>query len=541
MSKNKKSDADPTLAEYLDFDLAWKRAKNDLTHVFVKHPFELNLIESDLAGWISELRNSVQDQSYRVRPMVVCDVPKGKGAIRPGAHLSIEDRVLFAACLGAAFPHIYSALAWSQGNVDFSYLLSSATDVHWLKNQFDGWRNFDKKTLEIANNGGITHVVFTDITGFYEHVTLETLMSDLRDVGVPEKLVQQLSSMLNKWAETPGRGLPQGHSPSDILAKVYLDSIDTSLRDQGFTHLRYVDDFRIFARSESEAKRAILELSRLLRRRGLSLQTAKTEIVTVDKAVERVEALTKTIVEVRTRFMDEVRIYYSMTGYLPFDDAERLVEELAHDENIGVDEMPIQIVRQTFEDHFENQDVGSLFDKSLFHFLLNRLGKANDPVAVEYCLGILGDHPEETKPILKYLERLEQLGLVDDVLASFMESDEAVYGYQKYLILEARLLDANRPSAEFLSVTRNLAFDASQSLYLRSAARAILGLFGTKADLERMQQIYSEAHSVLEQCEIICCLHRLEANRRNSFFARIKDDSTAHGRAVKFSKRADDT
>jgi hypothetical protein len=201
--------------------------------------------------------------------------------------------------------------------------------------------------------------------------------------------------------------------------------------------------------------------------------------------------------------------------------------------------MPIQIVRQTFQVHFEDQNAEQSFDKSLFHFLLNRLGKANDPVAVNYCLGILGNHPEETKPILKYLERLEQLAVVDETLAKFMESEEAVYGYQNYLILEARILEAKRPTAEFLSVTRNLAFDSSQTLYLRSAARAILGQFGTKADLERMQQIYSEAHSILEQCEIICCLHRLEANRRNSFFARIKDDSTAHERAVKFSKRSD--
>jgi hypothetical protein len=360
----------------------------------------------------------------------------------------------------------------------------------------------------------------------------------LRAIGVPEKIVQQLSSMLNKWAETPGRGLPQGHSPSDILAKVYLDSIDTSLRDQGFNHLRYVDDFRIFTRSESEAKRAILELSRLLRRRGLSLQTAKTEIMTVASAIERVEALTKTIVEVRTRFLEEVRIYHAMTGYLPFDDAERMVEELARNENIAAEDMPIQIVRQTFQDHFDEQDAGHSFDKSLFHFLLNRLGKANDPIAVAYCLSILGSRPEETKPILKYLERLEKIAEVDGALASFIESEEAIYGYQKYLILEARLLDETPPDAEFLAVTRNLAFDPSQTLYLRAAARAILGKFGTKSDLERMQQIYSETHSTLEQCEIICCLHRLEANRRNSFFARIKDDSKAHERAVKFSKRS---
>ena len=128
------------LANTLDLETAWKRVRADLPHrVFVRHPFELALIESDLAGWLSKLSTDIAAGTYHPSSMVVCDVPKGKGAIRPGAHLAMNDRVVFAACLGACLPYIHTSLSWSQGVVDFSYQLSKQPDdVQWLRNHFDG-------------------------------------------------------------------------------------------------------------------------------------------------------------------------------------------------------------------------------------------------------------------------------------------------------------------------------------------------------------------------------------------------------------------
>ena len=79
---------------------------------------------------------------------------------------------------------------------------------------------------------------------------------------MPEEAAKLLSACLNRWAEPRGKGIPQGRrSASDILAKLYLDSIDHNLRNEGFSHLRYVDDIRIFCGDIREAKRAVLKLS----------------------------------------------------------------------------------------------------------------------------------------------------------------------------------------------------------------------------------------------------------------------------------------
>src|SRR5258707_2835442 len=103
-------------------------------------------------------------------------------------------------------------------------------------------------------------------------------MSDLRDLGCDANTVQILSTCLYRWAVIPGRGIPQGYSASDILAKVYLNPIDRAMGDEGFDYIRYVDDIRVFCKGFVNCKQALLFLTQQLRRRGLNLQTSKTEM-----------------------------------------------------------------------------------------------------------------------------------------------------------------------------------------------------------------------------------------------------------------------
>jgi hypothetical protein len=256
--------------------------------VFVCHPYELEVVEYDLDGWVAELLEEVRANRYRPHPLVVCDAPKGGGAVRPGAHFRVADGVMYAACVGACFPYIHKTLSWAQGRLDFSYPLGeSPDDIKWIRNEFEGWRDFRKSTIE-ALDQGFSHVVFTDISAYYENVDPYTLMSDLRQVGSPEPAVLQLSNCLNRWAQAPSRGVPQGHAPSDILAKLYLNNVDENLQSQGIKHLRYVDDFRIFCRGEPEAKKALLALTSLLRKRGLTIVDPRNWTTTLSRIPGRI-------------------------------------------------------------------------------------------------------------------------------------------------------------------------------------------------------------------------------------------------------------
>ena len=114
-----------TLAQLLDLRTAWRHVKDDIANrVFIRHPYSVTLVESDLDGWLATRATLIREGKYVPDSAFICDVPKGKGLIRPGAYLSLTDQLVYAACVGACFPEIHKRLKWSQGIVDFSYRLA---------------------------------------------------------------------------------------------------------------------------------------------------------------------------------------------------------------------------------------------------------------------------------------------------------------------------------------------------------------------------------------------------------------------------------
>ncbi len=512
---------DRSLSQTLNFELAWRRTQADVPHHgFVRHPFEAELIGTDLANWLSTIQTEIQTGNFRLGSHLLVNALKPNGAIRPGSCLRPSDSTVYSALVGVAFPYIQAALAWAQDTVDFSYRLSeNHGETQWIRDTMGGWRRFETETLRHLETD-FTHVLFTDVTGYYENVSLEILASDLRQLGVPDNVVVALSGMLNRWAQSPARSIPQGHSASDILGKVYLNPVDESLRNRGATHVRYVDDFRIFARSENDAKHQLLLLAQDLRTRGLSLQTAKTEILDIDTARLKIEELTRLIHETRHQFVERARELFLVSEYPPLYEIEALI---SGSENIN--ETPIVVIREAFDRHYINNYEQTSFNKSLFHFLINRLRHVGDSHAADRCFELLALQPQETSNILTYLEQTTGVPFWDERISAFFDSADAIYNYQIYEMLEWRYRDDTRLADGLLAHCRTLAFDNNRPGYLRSFARALLARNASIADLERFMQTYPSANSDLEQAELLCCLSSLETQRRNSFVSRVRGDN----------------
>jgi len=156
---------------------------------------------------------------------------------------------------------------------------------------------------------------------------------------------------------------------------------------------------------------------------------------------------------------------------------------------------------------------------------------------VNHCQELLETHPEETPVILKYLADVGAFAAVEGALVRFLKSEDAVYSYQVYLVVEWLCEEADEPSSEVVAVIRAYAFDNSAPAYLRAVSRAFLGSFGEIADLERLQTLYVEAGNSLEQSEIMCSLVRMERGRRNAFIARASGDGDWNRRAAEWIKR----
>ncbi|NJK28907.1 MAG: hypothetical protein HC940_01545 [Acaryochloris sp. SU_5_25] len=297
----------PELAGILDLNLSWKRVKHDVrsNRVFIKHPYEILLIEQDLEIWLSRIRQSIEEDSFSPSPAPICEIPKPCSGIRPASHVCMRDRVIYAACIEAIYLSIYDNLKWSQGTIDFNYQLlpPGKKSKSWFKSKF-AWKDFNNDTKSKINEG-YEYIIIADICGYYENINLEILLCELQDSSFPKELVTLLRKCLMKWADqNSGKGIPQGYSASDILGKLYLNYIDYHLHEEGVIHTRWVDDFRIFCKSLAQARQIVMFLTGLLRERGLNLQSAKTEICKSEKILSKIHAIEdklKPLVELYTQ------------------------------------------------------------------------------------------------------------------------------------------------------------------------------------------------------------------------------------------------
>ena len=209
--------------------------------------------------------------------------------------------------------------------------------------------------------------------------------------------------------------------------------------------------------------------------------------------------------------------------YFSAAQADELLEQMEKD-------APVEVLKQAFQKYFIETEEKN-FDKTLFHYLINRLKESKNDIAVDYCLKLLKTRPEETEWILKYLQSIlkhlqsiDAINQIENSVVGFLRSVHAVYPYQNYQILEWFSEYTQKPSEDLLEIARRMAFDKSQPKYLKVVSRKLVGEFGTIADLERLEWLYSELDDEIEKSNIICYLKNMELSRRNSFLGRAQHD-----------------
>jgi hypothetical protein len=323
------------------------------------------------------------------------------------------------------------------------------------------------------------------------------------------------------------RGIPQSFRPSDVLAEVYLNTIDKRLNTEGIEHLRYSDDLVIFCSSERAAILSLQLLTKLYREKGLNLQTAKSFIRRGDDAIEELRGASGTIPRLRDEIGKEVMAALKTDNpYSTPSELRRLVEQ-------GHVNLRLESLKKYLDVFFLSGKYP--FDKRLFHYIINRLAVLGDPSALEYCFEVLETHPEETKSVLGYFSDMQQKPEIADELARLILDDEIFMEYTIYLIL--RWLWIERLSSEpLLSMVRILLNRSGVASPCTQYCLAYLGEFGTDADLERIESLYREMSDEISRSTVICSLRRMEKGRRNSILERARLDSKLIGLAVNWVK-----
>ena len=221
------------------------------------------------SGLVSKLKSG-----HTVKTINSFDIPKPTLVLRPGHFITLPDRVYYQVLVNRFAKKVDKKMV----SRDISFSHRTGTGTKFLINFFKGWEAYNDKQNMLFKKNPTGLMLCTDLTAFFEHIQIKILIKTLRSLNVDKEICDALSHTLNTWTVNE-IGIPQGNDTSSFLANVYLDEIDKGMLEAGFKYFRYMDDIRVYCKTEDECHDALIKITQLLRDRNLHLSGGKTKIL----------------------------------------------------------------------------------------------------------------------------------------------------------------------------------------------------------------------------------------------------------------------
>ena len=222
---------------------------------------------------LRELSRRLREKTYEPQEPIRIYTPKASGLQRPISLLHIEDQIVLQ-----AFANLYARLLRErrknvERKVVFSNLLNTNDSIFFVQDWRKGFTLL-KKQINKIHGSGYEWVGHFDLSAFYDTVSHDLVGKTLTQRGAHNDLIFLLEKCLSKLTHSSkscqhSHGIPQGPIASDVLAEFLLLPIDEQLMQKRIKYVRYVDDIRIFGRTENEVRKAALYLEETCRERGL--------------------------------------------------------------------------------------------------------------------------------------------------------------------------------------------------------------------------------------------------------------------------------
>lgn len=341
--------------------------------------------------------------NYIQGPAIPMDIPKQTLVLRPGHFLALKDRLYYQILVNEfAYGVDKKLVDWS---VSFAHRLS--TDKKYFlspRDNIESWKLMNRKTEKYFNKNKDGFLLKTDINAYFEHIKIKKLIEILVQFRVNKEITNNLSSLLNGWANGEEIGIPQGNNCSSFLGNIYLHEVDEAMISLGFNYYRFADDIKVFADSEIEIRGALAKLTELLRPLNLHLNGGKTKILRSSEYFSE-----------SNKFSEEMEaVSYSLKWGAEDIDVEETTKYLKTIWNGAVNKK-------------------SILNKTAFNFAIYRLPKVKSDVPVNFLLNSnLADpsfSPKTTEFLSEYVYRKRVQNVLLDVLNS------SVYDYQKIYLL----------------------------------------------------------------------------------------------------------
>jgi len=439
---------------------------------------------ANIEEWTDRVSKSLETQS--VGHIVKIDMPKPGWLSRPMQVITADDMLAYNYVILCLLPEVRKRIEWSQRTIRLSHHLNNQGSKRWFPpwGNLHGWRNFQKVSIGKAYSGEHEYVVCTDISSYYENISIPLLSNMLRATDADKKHIQLLTKLLSEFAGIRDKGIPQGYSASHVLGEFYLNTIDHFLETAGVVHLRYLDDYRLFCSSEIEARLHLKLLNSKIREVGLNIHSGKTEILNVSKAMNKFKALRLRLNGASSAIGKRLVAFENAS----FISAEEITKYF---QDVDPADQPEDVILEAWEDFLTKE-----FDKTLFHFLLSRLKALDSPVALSFCLEILHSMPHETTHCLNYFSHFRaKLPSLKPNLARDLEliitSSETIYQFQQWQIFDWFLRNEIQSQA-LIEFSRSVLNGEEKADALMPVAIAYLGQFSEgDHDFSRLQDVLS--------------------------------------------------
>ena len=265
------------------------------TFIFPR-PFEFDAINE----YWSEVKSYLLDMdvySEGIRTYRRSLTPKSELGFRISTQLDPLDTIISHAIIYEIHNEIEMARLSKDSNIVFSFRLEPKDDGTLYDENYN-WRTFQKEAAELAETGEYNYVVITDIADFFPSIyfhNIETVLGECVQLSGKSSHVKSLLNMVKAMhlCQTH-KGLPVGPQFSRPIAELILDSVDRELYENGIKFIRYVDDYKFFCESESDAYKKLIFLSqKLYDSTNLKLNGHKTKILPIEIFQEKYINTTK--------------------------------------------------------------------------------------------------------------------------------------------------------------------------------------------------------------------------------------------------------
>lgn len=234
-------------------------------------------------------------------------LPKPSGILRPYTLLTINDQIVYQACINIVAEKLKVKIRDRYLRTTFGHLYAGKSSQFFYLKWQTGYRYFSNAVINYVEDG-FHYVANFDLASFYDSIDHNVLKFFLKKLGIDDDLTDFLLRCLRTWTSSTwtnlssviyhSHGIPQGPLASGLLSEVVLRHIDDrgarrGPRTKGTRYLRYVDDIKLLAKSENILRQRLVSLDLASKEIGLFPQSSKINIRKVVDPIDEIKTVSR--------------------------------------------------------------------------------------------------------------------------------------------------------------------------------------------------------------------------------------------------------